>query len=218
MFDHQDASSDGVTRDIYETFFTSVYSKMHGSSEYVPQAIVDEVDPVIIGAAITHIFIMCSVFPFEIIKSPLKYCTFGGDISKSELYTSLGAIIMPKEAVAIQRFQRRTLNDDEDAIKDILTEYLVFAKPTYDNVDSFLENTTKVPLIKISLFSLQSLVNWMGNFWKKIDVALFDALCTIIIPSSEKVIANLNCHETSNSDAKIATCYITIYEISIKHI
>ena len=68
-----------------------------------------------------------------------------------------------------------------------------------------MEKAAKVALIKGPHFSLQSLVRGMGNFWEKLDVSLFDALYGVIIPTSEKVIASLTCHETSNHDAKIVT-------------
>ena len=42
--------------------------------------------------------------------------------------------IMPKEASIIQRFRSGISNEDQDAIMDILTEYLVFTKPTRSNV------------------------------------------------------------------------------------
>ena len=193
-FDNEEASDDGVTRDAFSAFFASVYSKMDGSSERVPRTIVDDDDLVAVGKAITHAFIMCNIFPFEICKSSIKHCVFGGDINKTELLTSFMAFIMPKEACP---------NKDEDAIMDILTEYSVFTKPTRSNVDTLLEKAAKVALIKGPHFSLQNLVRGMGKFWEKLDVSLFDALYGVIIPTSEKVIASLTCHETSNHDAKI---------------
>ena len=202
-FDNEEASDDGVTRDAFSAFFASVYSKMDGSSERVPRTIVDDDDLVAVGKAITHAFIMCNIFPFEICKSSIKHCVFGGDINKTELLTSFMAFIMPKEASIIQRFRSGILNKDEDAIMDILTEYSVFTKPTRSNVDTLLEKAAKVALIKGPHFSLQNLVRGMGKFWEKLDVSLFDALYGVIIPTSEKVIASLTCHETSNHDAKI---------------
>ena len=204
-FDNEEASGDGVTRDAFSAFFASVYSKMDGSNERVPRTIVDDDDLVAVGKAITHAFILCNIFPFEICKSSIKHCIFGGDINKTELLTSFMAFIMPKEASIIQRFRSGILNEDEDAIMDILTEYSVFTKPTRSNVDTLLEKAAKVALIKGPHFSLQSLVRGMGKFWEKLDVSLFDALYGVIIPTSEKVIASLTCHETSNHDAKIVT-------------
>ena len=88
---------------------------------------------------------------------------------------------------------------------DILTEYLVFTKPTRSNVDSLLEKAAKIALIKGPHFSLQSLVRGIGNFLEKLDVSLFHAQYGVIIPTSEKVIANLTCNETSSHHAKIIT-------------
>ena len=65
--------------------------------------------------------------------------------------------------------------------------------------------SSKVALTIGLHFSLQSLVRGMGKFWEKLDVSLFDALYGVIIPTSEKVIASLTCHETSHHDAKIVT-------------
>ena len=42
-------------------------------------------------------------------------------------------------------------------------------------------------------------------FAKKLDVSFFDALHGVIIPTSEKEIASLTCHEMSNQDAKKVT-------------
>ena len=81
----------------------------------------------------------------------------------------------------------------------------MFTNPTRSNVDTLLEKAVKVALIKGPHFSLQSLVRSMGNFWEKLDVSLFDALYGVIIPTSEKVIASLTCHETSNNYTKMIT-------------
>ena len=115
------------------------------------------------------------------------------------------AFVMPKEAGIIQRFRSGILIEGEDAIIDILTEYSVFAKPTRLNVDALLEKAPKVALKKGLHFSLQSLTRGMRNIWEILDVSLFDDLYSVIIPKSEKVIASLICHETSNHDAKIVT-------------
>ena len=165
-FDNEEASGDGVTRDAFSAFFGSVYSKLDGSNERVPRTIVDCNDLVAVGKAITHAFIMCNIFLFEICKSSIKHCISGGGINKSELLTSFTAFIMPKEASIIQRFRSRILNEDQDVIMDILTEYSVLTKPTRSNVDSLLEKAAKVALIKRPYFLLQSLVRGMGNFGK----------------------------------------------------
>ena len=178
---------------------------MDGSNERVPRTIVDDDDLVAVGKAITHAFILCNIFPFEMCKSSIKHCIFGGDVNKSELLTSFMGFIIPKEASIIQCFGSGILNEDEDAIMDILTECSVFTKPTRSNVDSLLEKAAKVALMKGPHFSLQSLVRGMGKFWEKLDVSLFDALHGVIIPTSEKVIASLTSHKTSNHDAKIVT-------------
>ena len=73
------------------------------------------------------------------------------------------AFVMPKEAGIIQRFRSGILNEGEDAIIDILTEYSVFAKPTRLNVDALLEKAPKVALKKGLHFSLQSLARGMRN-------------------------------------------------------
>ena len=204
-FNSEEASDDGVTRDAFSAFFASVYSKMDGSNERVPSSIIDDDNLVVVGKAITHAFIMCNISTFEICKISIKHCFCGGDIYKTELVTSFITFIIPKEASIIQRLRSGILNEDEDAIRDILAEYSVFTKPTFSNVDTLLEKAAKVALIKGPHFSLQSLVRGMGKFWEKLDVSLFDALYGVIIPTSEKVIASLTCHETSNHDAKIVT-------------
>ena len=58
------------------------------------------------------------------------------------------AFIMPKEAGIIQPFQSGILNEDEDAIMDILTEYLLFTKPTRSNAVTLLGKAAKVASIK----------------------------------------------------------------------
>ena len=203
--DNEEASGEGITRDAFSAFFASVCSKMDGSNERVPRTIVDDDDLVAVRKTITHAFILCNIFTFEISKSSIKHFIFGGDINKTKHLTSFMAFIMPKEASIIQRFRSGILNDDEDEIMNISTEYSVFTKPTRSNVDTLLEKAAKVALIKGPHFSLQSLVRGMGNFWEKLDVSLFDALYGAIIPTSEKVIASLTFHETSNHDAKIVT-------------
>ena len=172
---------------------------MDGSNEHVPRTIFDDDDLVAVGKAIAHAFIMCNIFPFNICKSSIKHYIFGGDINNSEPLTSFMAFIMPQEASIIQRFRSGILNEDEDAIMDILTEYSIFKKVTRSNVDSLLEKD-KVALIKGPHFSMQSLVRGMGNFWEKLGVSLFDARYGVIIPTPEKVIASLACHKTSNHD------------------
>ena len=103
---------------------------MDGSSERVSRTIVDDDDLIAVGKAITHAFILCNIFPFEICKSSIKHCIFGGDINKTELLTSFKVFLMPKEASIIQRVRSGILNEDEDAIMNILTEYSVFTKPS----------------------------------------------------------------------------------------
>ena len=118
-FDNKEASGDGVTRDAFSAFFASFYLKMDGSNERVSCTFVDD-DDLVVGKTITHASIMCNIFPFEICKSSIKHCNFGSDINKTELLTSLMAFIMPIEA-SIQRFRSGILNEDEDAMMDILT-------------------------------------------------------------------------------------------------
>ena len=204
-FDNEDAYGDGVTRDAFSGFFTSVYMKMDGCTERVPRSSIDDDELIIIGKVITHAFITCNIFPFEICKSSIKHCILGDHNNGSELLTSFMAFIMPKEATIIQCFRSGRLNDDQGAIIDILTEHSVFAMPNHANIDSLLEKAAKVALIKNPHFALQNLVEGMGNFWKKLDDNLFDALYSVIIPTSEKVIASLTCNETTNQDAKIVT-------------
>ena len=104
------------------------------------------------------------------------------------------ALIMSKGA-SIQRFRSGILNEDEEAIMDILTEYSLLTKSTRSNGDILLEKAAKVALINSSHFSLQSLLRSMGNFWEKLDLSLFDALHSVIIPPSEKLIPSLTCHK-----------------------
>ena len=87
----------------FQFFFVSFYSKMDGSHERVLCTFVDDDDLVVVRKAITHAFIMCNIFPFEICKSSIKHCIFGGDINKTELLTSFMTFIMPKEA-SIQQY------------------------------------------------------------------------------------------------------------------
>ena len=203
-FENEEAYGDGVNRDAFSCFFSSIYTKMDGSTERVPRSNFDEEDLVITGKIITHAFVLCNIFPFEICKSSIKHC-ISGDINKSKLLTSFLSFIMPKEADIIQRFKSGSFNNNEDAIMDILQEYSVFAKPTLSNIDSLLEKAAKTALIINPHFALQSLVEGMGNFWKKIDADLLDAMYEVIIPTSEKVIASLSTHETSKHEAKIIT-------------
>ena len=76
---------------------------MNGSNELVPCTTVDDDDLAAVGKAITHALIMC-IFPFEICKSSIKPCIFGGDINKTEPLTSFMAFMF-KEASIIQRFR-----------------------------------------------------------------------------------------------------------------
>ena len=73
---------------------------------------------------------------------------------------------MPKEA-SIERFRSGILNEDEEAITDILTEHSVLTKSTRSNGDTLLEKAAKVTVIKSPHFSLQSLLRGMGSFWEK---------------------------------------------------
>ena len=67
-FVNEEASGDGVTRDVFSAFSALLNSNMDGSSECVPHTIVDNDDLVVVG----------------------------GDINKNELLPSLMAFIMPK--------------------------------------------------------------------------------------------------------------------------
>ena len=100
-FDNEEASGEGVTRDAFSAFFALVYSKVDGSNERVPRIIVDDDDLVAVGKVITHASIMCNIFSFELCKSSIKHCIFGGDINKSELLTSfmLWYLSCPKKQV-----------------------------------------------------------------------------------------------------------------------
>ena len=104
------------------------------------------------------------------------------------------ALIMPKGA-SIQRFRSGILNEDEKAIMDVLTEYSLLTKSTRSNGDILLEKAAKVALINSPHFLLQSLLRSMGNFWEKLDLSLFDALHSVIIPPLEKLIPSLTCHK-----------------------
>ena len=104
------------------------------------------------------------------------------------------ALIIPKGA-SIQRFRSGILNEDEEAIMDILTEYSLLTKSTRSNGDILLEKAAKVALINSHHFSLQSLLRSMGNFLGKIRSLFIDALNSVIIPPSEKVIPSLTCHK-----------------------
>ena len=141
-FDNEEASGDGVTRDAFSAFFVSFYSKMDGSNERVSCTFDDDDDLVVVRKAITHAFIMCNIFPFEICKSSIKHCIFGGDINKTELLTSFMAFIMPKEA-SIQRFRSGILNEDEDAIMDILTKYSVFKNQPFQMLTLYWKKLLK---------------------------------------------------------------------------
>ena len=160
-FNNEEASDDEVTRDAFSVFFASVYSKMDGSNERVPSSIIDDDNLLVVGKAITHAFIMCNISVFEICKTSIKHCFFGDDICKTELVASFIAFIIPKEASIIRRLRSEILNEDEDAIRDILTEYSVFTKSTFLNVGTLLGKAAKVALIKGPHFSLQSLVRGM---------------------------------------------------------
>ena len=109
---------------------------MDGSNERVPRTIVDDDDLAAVRKAITHAFILCNIFTFEISKSSIKHFIFGGDVNKTEHLTSSMAFIMPKEASIIQCFRSGILNEDEDVIINISAEYSVFTKPTRSNVDT----------------------------------------------------------------------------------
>ena len=111
-FVNEEASADGVTRDVFLAFSASLYSNMDGSSECVPHTIADNDDLVV---ACRKSYYTCNY------KSSIKRCIFGGDINKTELLTLLMAFIMPKETSIIQYFWSGLLNKVEDAIMDILT-------------------------------------------------------------------------------------------------
>ena len=139
---------------------------MDGSNERVPRTVVDGDDLVAIGKTIAHAFIICNIFPFQICKSSIKHCIFVVQINKTEVLTSFMGFIMPKEA-SIERFRSGILNEDEEAITDILTEHSVLTKSTRSNGDTLLEKAAKVTVIKSPHFSLQSLLRGMGSFWEK---------------------------------------------------
>ena len=60
---------------------------------------------------------MCNIFfPFEICKSSIKFCIFGGGINKTEILASFMAFIIPRKESISQGFRSGILNENEDAV------------------------------------------------------------------------------------------------------
>ena len=105
--------------------------------------------------------------------------------------TSFMAFIIPKQASLINHFWNEILNEDEDAIKNILTKFQFLPVEMLKFYWKKKKKDDQVALIIGPHFSLQNLVADMGNFWEKLDVSLFDALYGIlygiIMPTLEKL-------------------------------
>ena len=99
----EDAVGDGVIRNAYSTFFSRVYTEMHGCYEKILSPNFDQVDLEIIGKIITQAFMRHNLFHVELSKPSLKHYILG-TASKEELLTSFLKFLTSHEANVITKF------------------------------------------------------------------------------------------------------------------
>ena len=197
----EDGVGDGVTRDAYSEFFQHMYTNMEGSHVKVPITVYDDTCLEIIGKVITHAFVSCNIFPVCFSKVSLKHYLFG-EVPDAELLEDFNQYLPPAER---QLTKKPCVIKNQQALMDIFSEYSIFQKPSYDNIESLLLKSAKIALLRLPCFSIQSIIKGMGNFRKKMNSDMFDAIYECCTPTAENIIRNLESNEVNKQDQKVTT-------------
>ena len=202
-FVNEDAVGHGVSRDAYSAFFESVYLKMEGFFEKVPMCRFEVEDAETLGKIITHAFICFDMFPIGICKSALKEF-LKLEVTDEELFASFLEFLQPNEAELVRRCSRGLI-EDVQSISDILFEYSIYTIPNKENVVQLITKAAKIALINTPCYLMQKVVSGMGNFWNKVSSHMISSLYDCTLPTSEKILSNLDANESCNQDQKVVT-------------
>jgi len=126
-------------------------------------------------------------------------------VQAEELTNSFLNMLPNRECEMIKLYAREERASLKQPIADILSESRVYANPTKANIMELCARAAEVTLVRLPFVGMQSLVNGMGGFWKKITPDMFDALFSAIKPTPEKVIDSLDVNEICSQDGKITT-------------
>ena len=201
-FSDEEAVGDGITLDAFSAFFSSLYEKMEGEFQCVPSHNFDEDELRTIGKIITHAFLQCNVFPFQISKSSLIYF-IGGSVSDAELLNTFLEFLPIKEASYINDFIRGEVNDIQPLV-DILCEYKIPTNPTKENINQLLLKAAKSALIRLPSSSFQCLVEGMGLFWKN-NSSHICSVYSMMVPTSCAIINCIQAIENTSHEQHLTT-------------
>jgi len=199
----ENANGDGVSRDAFSAFFEAVYKRMEGCYEKVPSSDYDEEELEVLGQIITHAFVLYNIFPIKVSRVALKNFLFGSSTDNEILYSFM-QYLPQMEADFVYKF-RKEMDINIQPIRDILSDFKIFASPTPENVFNLMIKAGRAALIKNTCYPMQSFVKGLGNFWSKVTPDQFDALYYCTIPTADGVIGNLIVLEQTNQEGKIVT-------------
>ena len=206
-FEGEDGTGDGVTCDVFSSFWDEFYSRFcEGSCQCVPCLTVQLSDDDIkaIGMIITHMFVCFQMFPVRLSEALLQYCLFGAVSDECLISFFLNLLSTHERDVLQGCIENPSLSFNRDKVMDILNEFNIVSLPTKDNLRALIINAARLTIINRPLFFTTNIKIGLGQFWDEVTSGEIRSVYELSVPTTERLLNALSFNAANETESKIA--------------
>ena len=203
-FEEENASGDGVLREVYSLFWQNFVSdNCFGSSQFAVRIVPQMSDKyVALGRIITHQFLQCGTFPVQLARASVHHMLFG-KVSEECLLDSFLQLLPPKQrdifAGALQGQRPFPL----DEVIDVLDDHNVQTLPSPENLRGIVLQIATTEFVEKPFLALLKIREGMGRFWDEVSPQSIDAIYQLCVATPSTVIDHLHCVPLDAQEAKV---------------
>ena len=206
-FADENAAGDGVSRDIFTTFFHAFCNeKCEGVSQCAPSCFGNAEIYENFGQIITHAFIAFNIFPIQFSKASLYYLLFN-KVDDDVLLDSFKEFLPVNEGITLTKAMNANETEFEsvkDEVIDILSDYQITKMPATANIREVVKDAASYALVQSPQFALLQIRKGMGFFWDEFTKDDICALYARLTPTSESLLRQLEIPVSSPQEEKVA--------------
>jgi hypothetical protein len=206
-FEGEDGAGDGVTCDVFSSFWDEFYSKFcEGSGQCVPCLTVQfsADDFKAIGKIITHMFVSYQIFPVRLSEALFQYCLFGAVTDECIVSSFLNLLSTHDRGVIQKCIENPSLNFNRDEVMDILNDFNIVSLPSKDNLLSLIINAAQLTIISKPLFLITNIKEGLGQFWDEVTPGEIRSIYELSVPTAERLLSALSFNVANETESKIA--------------
>lgn len=202
-FKGEKAVGDGVTREVFSSFFHEISKSFDGNEAKVPSTdrITDDDLLNLFGLVTTHAFILFGMFPIQLSQAFVLHmlCKKAADeilIENFMQYLHTGeARIVRSSMITKESF-------DPFIVSDILADFGLNALPNNDNIKGLIVQASKSIFVKKAMYVANLIKDGMGCFWNGVRDTDLIKVYAAAQPTHESFLSVCDFEETNKKDGK----------------